>query len=213
MLENMKENLIPKIRGYYFITDKDFSKAGNYSDIKNAVKAGVSVFQYRNKTEDTAKLHEEALVLKKVCGKAVFLINDRIDVALAVDADGVHLGQNDMPFWAARKMLGENKIIGLTVHNVREAFDAVKMGADYLGVSPIFQTKTKLDAGKPSGISLIREVRQITKKPIIAIGGINLKNAAEVVGVGADGLCAISAVVASRSVKKEIQKFQKLFRI
>lgn len=201
-----------KIRGYYFITDAKLSRAGNISDVKSAVAVGVSIVQYRNKDAGTKGLYEEALKLKKICkNKALFLINDRIDIALAIDADGVHIGGEDMPYVIARKMLGRKKIIGVTVHNIEEAKEARRLGADYIGVSPIFATTTKLDAGKPAGVSLIRKIKKTVKVPIIAIGGITLDNAKEVVEAGADGLCAISAVVTKRDTKKEIKNFQKFF--
>jgi thiamine-phosphate pyrophosphorylase len=271
--------MISKIQGYYFITDAALSKAGNISDIKNAVEAGVGVIQYRNKSGSTKEMIEEALKLKKLCqikndappltppqrggghdgvspsyeggvrggcNGAIFLINDRVDIAIAVNADGVHLGQDDMPYEIARKLLDgdkpstfeslntsqntikqsitkENldkdfkkvpgKIIGITVHNLDEAIAAEKMGADYLGVSPIFSTSTKKDAGKPCGVILIKEIKKVCKIPIVAIGGINYENAKEVIVAGADALCAMSAVVAKDNIQEEIKKFQKLFKI
>lgn len=200
------------MKGYYFITDSSLSRAGNISDVRQAEACGVCVVQYRNKNAETREMYNEAVRLREICRNTLFLINDRIDVALAVDADGVHLGQSDMPYSAARKMLGPEKIIGITVHNPAEAIAAQTSGADYLGVSPIFQTATKSNAGKPAGIALIEEIRAQVDIPLIAIGGINLANAPEVVRAGADGLCAISAVVAKEDVGKEIRKFQDMFK-
>jgi thiamine-phosphate pyrophosphorylase len=177
-----------------------------------AVACGVSVVQYRNKNAKTREMYEEAVRLREICRDTLFLINDRVDIALAVNADGVHLGQSDMPCGAARRLLGEEKIIGITVHNLAEAVQAESIGADYLGVSPIFQTATKPDAGKPAGISLIEEIRAIVDIPLIAIGGIDHSNAIDVIRAGADGLCAISSVVAKEDVKAEIKKFQDSFR-
>ena len=199
------------MKGFYFITDSSLSRAGNLSDVKNAVAAGVRVVQYRNKHVDTRQMLEEALKLKKTCKNITFLVNDRVDIALASNADGVHLGQYDMPLNVARKILGKKRIIGVTAHNLKEAKQAQKQGADYIGVSPIFATGTKKDAGKPAGIGLIRKIKKHISIPVIAIGGINLQNAKEVIDAGADGLCAISAVVTKKNVKKEIEKFQKLF--
>ncbi len=200
------------MKGYYFITDSALSRAGNVSDVEQAESCGVEVVQYRNKNAETMEMYKEALRLREICRSAALLINDRIDIALAVNADGVHLGQSDMPYRAARKMLGPGKIIGITVHNLAEALEAEGQGADYLGVSPIFSTKTKSDAGKPAGIALIEEIREKVEIPLIAIGGINLANAPEVVRAGADGVCAISAVVAKENVSEEIRKFQELFK-
>jgi thiamine-phosphate pyrophosphorylase len=200
------------VRGYYFITDSKLSLAGNFNDVSMAVACGVSVVQYRNKNAKTREMYEEAVRLREICRDTLFLINDRVDIALAVNADGVHLGQSDMPCEAARKLLGGEKIIGITVHNLAEAVQAEGIGADYLGVSPIFQTATKPDAGKPAGISLIEEIRANVDIPLIAIGGIDHSNAIDVIRAGADGLCAISSVVAKEDVSAEIKKFQDSFR-
>ena len=199
------------MRGYYFITDPALSRHGNTSDVRDAINAGVKVVQYRNKTASTKEMIDEALLLKKLCKRVVFIVNDRVDIALAVDADGVHIGNQDMPYTVARRLLGRKKIIGVTVHSAQEAREAEKNGADYLGVSPIFITTTKKDAGRPSGTALIRSIKKICRIPVVAIGGINLKNAPAVIDAGADALCAISAVVMKNNVKKEIGKFQKLF--
>lgn len=202
-----------KISGYYFITDSALSRKGNISDVKAAVSAGVKVVQYRNKNGSTREMFAEALKLKKICKGITFIINDRLDIALAVEADGVHIGQDDLPYETARKMLGKKKVIGVTVHNAEEAVTAGKNGADYLGVSPVFSTDTKSDAGKPAGVALIEKIKNSLGRTIhvIAIGGINLSNAAGVVNAGADGLCAISAVVTKDDVKGKIKEFQKLF--
>jgi thiamine-phosphate pyrophosphorylase len=199
------------VKGYYFITDTGLSCAGTVSDVKNAVRAGIEVIQYRNKTGTTAELYAEALELRRLCRNTCLLINDRIDIALAIGAAGVHLGQEDMPVKEARRILGRNKIIGLTVHSLKEAKEAKKLGADYLGVSPIFCTSTKLDAGEPAGLSLIQKIKQEISLPLVAIGGITLENASQVIEAGADAICAISAVITKKDVTKEILKFQKLF--
>ena len=200
------------MKGYYLITDSGLSRAGIISDVEQAVACGVEVVQYRNKKGDTREMYEEASRLREICQDAAFLINDRIDIALAVDADGVHLGQSDMPYRAARKLLGQDKVIGITVHNLQEALEAQALGADYLGVSPIFQTQTKADAGRPAGITLIEEIRRWVDTPLVAIGGITLANAPQVIKAGADGICAISCVVAKEDAGAEMRKLQDLFR-
>ena len=201
------------MKGYYFITDSLLSRAGNRSDVHAAVSSGVEVVQYRNKNADTREMYLEALELARICraGGSLFLINDRLDVALAVEADGVHLGQTDMPCTRARKLLGRERVIGVTVHNLAEAMQAEEEGADYLGVSPIFSTSTKKDAGRPAGIRLIEEIREQVSLPLVAIGGINHSNAPEVIRAGADCLCAISCVVAEENVSGRICRFQELF--
>lgn len=201
------------LKGYYFITDSSLSKKGNVSDVKAALKAKVGVVQYRNKIANTNLMYKEAMILKKICADAMLLINDRVDIALAVNASGVHLGQEDMPYKIARSLLGKNKIIGLTVHSLKEARQAEKLGADYIAISPIFGTSTKPDAGKPVGVEMIKEIRKQVSIPIVAIGGINLSNAKRVILSGAEMLCAISTVVSKPDVAGEILRFQRFFKI
>jgi thiamine-phosphate pyrophosphorylase len=200
------------LRGYYFITEAALSRAGNRHDVASAVAAGVRVVQYRQKQGQTRDLVAEARQLRELCRRTLFLVNDRVDLALEVGADGVHLGQEDLPYSEARKILGPDKIIGVTVHNLAEALAAQAWGADYLGVSPIFTTATKADAGPPAGVLLLAEIRRRVSLPLVAIGGITLANAPAVIGAGADAVCAISAVVAKTDVRAEIEKFQGLFR-
>lgn len=199
------------LRGFYFITDARLSRAGIINDTKQAISAGVCAVQYREKEASTREMFAEALKLRKICRETPLIINDRVDIALAVKADGVHLGQRDMPIAIARKILGKNKIIGLTVHSLPEAERAQKQGADYLGVSPIFLTNTKDDTGKPAGTGLITKIKSKCRIPIVAIAGISLKNAEKVVKAGADALCAISAVVDKKDVAVEISRFQRFF--
>jgi thiamine-phosphate pyrophosphorylase len=199
------------VRGYYFITDARLSRAGNEADVRSAVAAGIRVVQYREKCADTRAMYEEALRLRILCRGRLLIINDRVDLALAVNADGVHLGQQDLPLDIARSLLGPDKIIGITASSLDEALDAAHRGANYLGVSPIFSTATKGDAGEPGGLALLREIRRQVALPLVAIGGLTLTNAPEVIRAGADALCAISAVVTRPNVKMEIRKFQALF--
>lgn len=201
------------MKGYYFITDSNLSLAGIVSDTRKAVEAGARVVQYREKSAETGILYGEALALKEICaGRATLIINDRIDIALAVDADGTHIGQGDMPYEAARRLLGPGKIIGVTVHNLEEAIEAARLGADYLGVSPIFATGTKQDAGNPCGTDMLREIRRAVSLPLVAIGGIDLSNVEAVIDAGADMVCAISAVVTKSDVAAEVLRFQRKFK-
>ncbi len=203
------------MKGYYFITDEALSAAGIMSDAEKAVAAGVALIQYRNKTADTRRLYDEARRLRDICAGsgARLLINDRIDIALAVDADGVHIGNEDLPYGEARRLLGAGKIIGVTVHDVAGAEAAERAGADYLGVSPIYATGTKADAGAPCGTETLGAIRRACRVPLVAIGGIDLSNADDVIRAGADMVCAISAVVTKADVAAEILKFQRKFNL
>lgn len=199
------------MRGFYFITDPALSRKGLASDVKNALKAGVTVVQYRNKYASTRTLYKEAALLRSMCRKAVFIVNDRVDIALAVKADGLHIGPEDLPLALCRKLMGRNAVIGVSVRSPAQARTAQEEGADYLGVGPVFRTSTKADAASPVGVSTVRAIRKETDLPLAAIGGITLDNAGEVIEAGADCLCAISSVVTKEDVRKEIMKFQRLF--
>ena len=200
------------MRGYYFITDAALSRAGNERDVENAVKAGVAAVQYRSKGGSARQMVEEAGRLRALCKDALFLVNDSIDEALADEADGVHIGQDDMPLPLARRLLGRTKTIGVTVHSVEEARAAQEEGTDYVAISPVFSTTTKSDAGKAVGLALVSKVKSLVTVPVIAIGGITLENVAEVIAAGADAVCAISCVVTARSVAAEVGKFNRAFQ-
>jgi len=197
--------------GFYFITDSGLSKNGIIKDVEAAIRGGATIIQYREKCKDIGAMVIEAREIKKVCrGKASLIINDRVDVCLAADADGVHLGQTDMDYQTARKLLGGGKTIGITVHDLKEARAAEAMGADYLGLSPVFETKTKGDAGRAAGLNFVRDVSGAVSIPTVAIGGINLENAVSVMKAGATTLCAISATVGSADVEKAVREFTEI---
>jgi len=203
------------VKGYYLITDQALSAAGIVHDASQAIAERVSLIQYRNKSASTRVLFSEALTLKRLCAgtSTRLIINDRVDIALAVDADGVHIGQDDMPYAETRRLVGAGKLIGVTVHTLEEARQAEAQGADYLGVSPIYPTSTKTDAGKACGLETLRAIRRACRIPIAAIGGITLSNLADVLAAGADMVCAISAVVTKPDVASEIRLWQKEFTV
>jgi thiamine-phosphate pyrophosphorylase len=208
----LKKDTLKEI-DFYMVTDSGLSRKGTLNDVEQALKADCRIIQYREKCKSTKEMIEEGKCLKSICkNRAILLVNDRVDVALAIDADGVHIGQDDMPFMIAREQLGEGKIIGVTVHNVEEALSAERAGADYFGLSPIFETGTKKDAGKACGLSMITEVRKRTKLPIVAIGGIIRGNVEDVIRAGADAAVAISAVVNSEDVYRETEMFIEIIR-
>ena len=151
-----------KIKGYYFITDAGLSRAGIFKDTKDALRTGTKIVQYRAKDVSARIMLAEAVRFKKLCGRAVFIVNDRVDVAVASGADGVHIGQSDISCRTARKILGKNKIIGITVWNVSQTKKAIKDGADYIAVAPVFETATKKDAGYPVGFKLIQKIKKIS---------------------------------------------------
>lgn len=211
--KNFNKKALLRELDFYLVTDSGLSKKGTLSDVKTAVEAGCKIIQYREKDKSTKEMVCEASEIRNICGdKAIFLVNDRIDVALAVDADGVHIGQDDMPIELAKKLLSADKIIGLSVHDREEAIEAEKSGADYVGLGPIFDTATKKNAGKGISPAKIAEVKSAIKIPIVAIGGINKENCESIIQGGADSLVAISAVVCSSDVEKETKEFIDIIR-
>ncbi|MFH0860648.1 MAG: thiamine phosphate synthase [Candidatus Altiarchaeota archaeon] len=201
------------LRGLYFITDRKLSKKSVESTVEDAVKGGVKVVQYREKELPAGEMLRVAENLRDITREAgvLFLVNDRVDIALAVGADGVHLGQDDMPIEIARRLLGRESVIGVTVHNVREARDAERRGADYLGMSPVFSTSTKSDAGEPAGVELIREVKKVVAVPCVAIGGIIMENLQEVIDAGADSVAMISAILSQEDISEAVRKVNQRF--
>ena len=184
----------------YFIADFESSKGKDLVWIvEKAVKGGATVVQLRAKSISTREFLDISMKIHSFLKKkrVPLIINDRIDIALALDADGVHLGQKDMPLQIARKILGKEKIIGISVNNIEEAMEAENNGADYLGVGPVFPTTTKPDIRAPLGIEGLRKIREKIKIPIIAIGGINKSNVHEVYSTGVDGIAVVSAIILS----------------
>lgn len=166
--------------------------------MSEALEAGVRFFQYRNKRGTRREIYEISLQLIPLAREAgaLFIVNDHADIALAVDADGVHLGQDDLPIEHARNLLGSGKLIGISTHSPDQAKAAEAGGADYIGFGPVFRTSTK-DAGPVQGIETISVIRRMVSLPVIAIGGITLANVGEAVRAGADGVAVISAVLSA----------------
>ncbi len=161
-----------------------------------AIKGGADTIQFRQKSGPTREMIQMAKQLKQLCLETgvLFIVNDRVDVALAAEADGVHLGKDDFPLPLARNLLGEEAIIGGSAATVEEAEKCLAEGADYIGFGPVFPTTSKADAGPVSGINILQKVAESVQVPIIAIGGIHPKNAPQVIKAGAYGIAVISAV-------------------
>ena len=184
----------------YLVTDRALSLGRSTVEVvRAAIRGGVSCVQLREKGCSTREFMDEARLLKALlAGTGVPLfINDRLDVALAVGADGVHLGQNDLPIADARRLVGNRMIIGISAESVADAVRAEAEGADYIGASPVFTTPTKTDTAPPLGLDGLRAIRRAVQLPLVAIGGINADNAAAVLRAGADGLAVVSAIVSA----------------
>jgi thiamine-phosphate pyrophosphorylase len=184
----------------YLVTDRRLSLGRTTIEIvRAAVEGGVTCVQLREKHASTREFLDEARRVRELLAgtNVPLIINDRLDVALAVGADGVHLGQTDMHISDARRLVGERLVIGISAESVADAIRAEAEGADYIGVSPVFTTPTKMDTAPPLGLEGLRAIRRTVRLPLVAIGSIRHDNAAEVLRAGADGLAVVSAIVSA----------------
>ena len=201
----------------YLVTDHA-SQHSVIAQTKSALSGGATLVQYRAKEFESAKLYEEAsAVLELVhAARRPLIINDRVDIALAVNADGVHLGPEDLPISVARRIMGPAAIIGASVSTIEDAIEAELEGASYLGIGAIYDTNTKLDAGAGIGPEILADIKSAINIPIIGIGGINLSNVSEVIKNGADGVAVVSAITRAKNVTIATKNFMteiKLARI
>ncbi len=189
----------------YLVTDRGLARGRPIAAVVSAAAAGgVTCVQLRDKHGSTRQLIDEAGRLSELLKPRgiPLIINDRLDVALAVQADGVHLGQSDMPLDLARRIAGDSLIIGISAESLADALAAERQGADYIGVSPVFATPTKTDTGAPFGLAGLAAVRRAVRLPIVGIGGVNLENASAVIRQGADGIAVVSAIVAAEDPER-----------
>ena len=201
------------LSGLCFITDCKASKL-SYEDMTlRVLRSGVRWVQYREKGKSRQEVYEEADRLRKLTQdfNAVLIVNDYADIAMCVNAVGVHLGQEDLPLREARKIMGKNRIVGISTHSLEQAIEAEKGGADYIGFGPVFHTTTK-DAGSPKGVNMLREVKKQVTIPLVAIGGINLENIQLVLDAGADAVAVASAIL-SGEIEENVKKFMEIIRI
>jgi thiamine-phosphate pyrophosphorylase len=196
------------LSGLYIILDPSVYPARPLVEVLTAAaEAGAVLFQYRNKTGSMKDAYVEALALRQSAAQAgvLFIVNDRCDLALAVDADGVHLGQGDLPLDLARKVMGRDKIIGISTHNPDQVQKATAGKPDYLGFGPIFTPGSKQDHDPVVGIDGLCAIRALTKLPIFAIGGITRDHVGEVMKAGANGIAVISAVLNAQDVQQAVR--------
>lgn len=197
----------------YVCTDRELMSSPSMEEsVESALRGGASVIQLRDKHASGRQMYETALALKAVTDRfgVPLIINDRVDIAMAVDAAGVHLGQSDMPLKAARHLLGGHKLIGVSAARVEEACEAEQGGADYLGVGAVFTTGTK-DNTRPVSRELLMQIRDAVTIPMVAIGGITTENVLKLRGTGINGIAVVSAVVAQPDVTEAAQRMRRLF--
>lgn len=194
----------------YLVTDDNCLKGRPLLEcVEAALKGGVTLVQYRLKNGDGGVMYTEALKLKALCDKysVPLIINDRLDIAMAVGAAGVHLGQDDLPCSVARRILGDAYIIGVSAHNPQEAVKAVEDGADYLGCGAVFGSATKTNVSE-LGLQNLEAIRKAVNVPVVGIGGVNSSNYPLVRQTGAEGAAIISGILAADDIEAEVRKFK-----
>ncbi len=199
----------------YLVTDEPLAgKRPLEQLVRAAIEGGVSAVQIREKTASTRSFVERAEALREITARAgiALIVNDRIDVALAVDADGVHVGQHDMPVRVARSLLGPQRILGVTASDVEQARLAERDGADYIGCSAVFPTPTKEDTGTPLGLDGLGKLVRGTNLPVVAIGGIKPENAERVMDRGVAGVAVVSAIVAAADPRAAAAELAEIVR-
>lgn len=197
----------------YLVTDRNILKNRDLKDeVENAIKGGVTLVQLREKECGGKDFLKYAVEVKEITDKydIPLIINDRVDIALAIDAAGVHVGQNDIPAKVVRELIGKNKILGISASNLEEAKKAVEDGADYLGVGAIYSTSTKKDA-KNVKLNMLKEIRDNIKIPIVAIGGIDKNNAKEVIECNIDGIAVVSAILSENNIELAAKNLKSFF--
>lgn len=196
-------NTTKKAMRLYAVTDRSWLCGRSLAQVvEESLKGGVTFLQIREKNLEEQSFEEEAIQLKKLAKdyKVPFVVNDNVNLAKKIDADGVHIGQSDAELKEARRMLGPDKIIGVSAHNVQEAIEAEKGGADYLGVGAVFTTSTKKDADAVP-FEVLQEICSKVSIPVVAIGGINRDNVCELKGSGIDGIAVVSAIYAAENIE------------
>jgi thiamine-phosphate pyrophosphorylase len=198
------------LSGLYIILDPSVCPGRSLVEVlRTAAEAGALLFQYRNKQASMKDAYVEALALQQAAAETgvLFIVNDRCDLALAVDADGVHLGQGDLPLDLARKVMGPNKLIGISTHNPAQVREASAGKPDYLGFGPIYKPGSKQDHDPVVGLEGLRSMPSITSLPIFAIGGIQVDQAEEVMRAGASGVAVISAILKASDISDAVKRF------
>lgn len=196
----------------HLVTDRSLSLGRSLVEVvQEAVAGGVTCVQLREKDCSTRQFLQEAELLKKLLQPlgVPLIINDRLDIALAVGADGVHLGQSDLPISHARRLLGSDCLIGISAESLDHALEAEQQGADYIGISPVFSTATKTDTAPALGLDGVRRIREQVRIPLVGIGGINLTNARQVIDAGADGVAVVSAIMAADSPRQAAEAIRR----
>lgn len=199
----------------YLVTDRSILKSRDfYKAVEDALKGGTTLVQLREKDLSSLEFFRLAVQLKELVHSynVPLIINDRLDIALAVDADGLHIGQDDLPLEIARELLGPDKILGYSVANIEQALYGQKHGADYLGAGTVYPTGSKADANNPIGLQALKSIKESVNIPVVGIGGIGMDNIEDVKKTGIDGVSVISAILGQEDIEGAARSLVKLWR-
>ena len=197
----------------YVTDDRIINDSEFFHVLEKSLQGGASLVQLREKSLNTKSFYERAVKTKTICDRygIPLIINDRLDIALATDATGLHIGQKDLPLKVARKLLGGNKIIGLSISNKHQAIESNNLEVDYIGLSPVFSTNTKTkDLDRPLGLEGIKTISQLSNKPIVSIGGIDKTNAANIMQYGSNGIAVVSAISKAANPKLATEQLKNI---
>ncbi|QCX33544.1 thiamine phosphate synthase [Caloramator sp. E03] len=198
----------------YLVTDRKILNGKDiFKAVEEAIKGGVTIVQLREKDISSLEFYNIAIKMKKLTSyyNIPLIINDRLDIALSVDADGLHIGQEDLPLKVARKLIGD-KILGYSVSSIEEAIYGEESGADYLGAGPVYPTLSKADAKAPIGVETLKKIKDSVSIPVVGIGGIGISNIEEVKKTNIDGISLISSILGSSSIEEASRKLISLWR-
>ncbi|TEB12689.1 Thiamine-phosphate synthase [Pelotomaculum sp. FP] len=200
----------------YLVTDRGILGGRDlFKAVEESIIGGASLIQLREKDISSRDFYNLAVRLKDLVNSydVPLIINDRLDIALAVDADGLHIGQDDIPLRIARGIIGPNKIIGYSVSNLEQALFGEKNGADYLGAGPVYATGSKADAGLPIGLGTLKTIKERVSMPVVAIGGVGITNISEVKKTGVDGISVISAILGNQDIAEAAKNITELWKV
>lgn len=203
--------VVPKI---YPITDVKVSGLSHAEQVARLAAGGATLIQLREKNASLRAFYEDALEAMKIARRlnVRVVINDRVDIAMAVEADGVHVGQEDLPPDQVRFLLGANRIVGVSTHSVKQAVEANRAPVDYIAIGPVFETNTKADPDAVVGLEAVAVIKRLISKPLVAIGGITLERAVSVLAAGADGVAVISDLFSTSDISGRMQEFRDLIQ-
>ena len=210
----MKKRLLPETDIYCITSEEHSRERNNIEVVKQMIDAGIKIVQYREKEKEMGEKYEQCLKIREMTKAAgvFFIVNDHADIAMMVEADGIHVGQDDLPIEAVRKMVGNDMVIGMSTHSPSQAEEAISKGADYIGVGPIYRTYTKKNVCDPVGLPYLDYAKESVNIPFVTLGGIKAHNVSEVVHHGATCVALVTEIVGAENIGVKIEEIRKRMR-